>query len=262
MSCGSTQLFLGHGFVGDCFDHFRSRDKHVTSVFDHEDKICHGRTVHGTAGTRPHNDRNLRNHPRRVDIELKHVGIATQTVHTFLNASSTRVVETNHGRSHSHGHVHDLDHFLSVRFRERSSQDGEILRKGIDGTAVDLAVPGDDAVAGKLLGIHAKFGTAMRLELINFVKGIGIEQEFDAFSCRERAPRVLLVNAFGAATQEGLRAFLGQAFAKGRLENGRIVRVGFAVRSGRGLGGGAFLLFLLGSAVEMACCCCCCCAWH
>jgi hypothetical protein len=75
----------------------------------------------------------------------------------------------------------------------------------------------------------------MRLELIDFVKGSRIKQEFQAFSRGQATPGVDLVNAGLSAAHEGGLSFSDQAFAEGLFEEGRI-RLGVKGRGGGGKG--------------------------
>ena len=87
---------------------------------------------------------------------------------TFLNARAAGVVEADDRRAHLDREVHDLDDLGGVGFGERSAEDGEVLREGVDEAAIDAAVAGDDAVAGHDLIGHAEVAATVRDERVGF----------------------------------------------------------------------------------------------
>jgi hypothetical protein len=90
-----------------------------------------------------------------------------------------------------HGAVHDLADFLRVGFRERAAEYGEVLREDVDQAGVDVAVAGDEAVAGDDLLIHAEVAAAMGDELVELFEGAFVEEQFDALAvtiCQQRRP--------------------------------------------------------------------------
>jgi hypothetical protein len=85
---GTTQFFRSHLLVGHCLDHIRAGDKHVRTVFYHEDKVGHGRRIDRTTGTGAHDHRNLWHHAGRQHIALEYLRVATQGRHTFLDTGT------------------------------------------------------------------------------------------------------------------------------------------------------------------------------
>ena len=99
--------------------------------------------------------------------------------------------------------VHDLADFLRVGFRERAAENGEILGEDVDQAVVDVAVAGDEAVAGDDLLLHAEVAAAMRDELVEFFEGAFVEEQFDALAGGKFALFVLAVAAVFATTLLG-----------------------------------------------------------
>ena len=64
----SAEVFLGHLFVSDRFDHIGPGDKHVAGVFHHENKIGEAWRINGSAGTGPHDGADLWHHPRQLRV--------------------------------------------------------------------------------------------------------------------------------------------------------------------------------------------------
>ena len=86
---GATQVFRADLFVGHRLHDIRPRDKHVRTVFDHEDEIGQSRRVNRTARRWAHDHADLRNHATGHHIALEHFGIASQRSHAFLDTCAT-----------------------------------------------------------------------------------------------------------------------------------------------------------------------------
>ncbi len=99
----STEFFKRHVFASDSFDHSWPGDEHVAGAFYHEDEVRQCRRIYRSACTGTHNSGNLRDHARSQDIAEKDLGISTQSCHTLLDASSSRIVKANYRRSNFHG---------------------------------------------------------------------------------------------------------------------------------------------------------------
>ncbi len=204
---GAAQALLGDVLVGDRLDDVGAGDEHVAGGIHHEDEIGDGGRVDGAAGARPHDGGDLRHDARGQRVAQEDIGVAAQGQHTLLDACAAGIVETDDGRAVLHGMVHDLADFLGVGFRERAAEDGEVLREDVDQAGVDVAVAGDEAVAGDDLLIHAEVAAAMGDELVELFEGAFVEEQFDALAGGELALLVLAVAAVVAA------ALLGRGMA-------------------------------------------------
>ena len=71
---------------------------------------------------------------------------------------------------------------------------------------------GDDAVAERLLLVHAEVGAPMGDEAVQLAEGARIEQQVDALPRRQAAGRVLPCDAGFSATREGGVVHLVQSF--------------------------------------------------
>ena len=107
------------------------------------------------------------------------------------------------GRAHLHRQVHDLHDLGGVGLRERAAEHREVLREGVDEAAVDAPVPGDDAVAGHDLLLHAEIAAAVRDELVDLLERAGVEEQLDALAGRQLAAVVLALDALLAAAELG-----------------------------------------------------------
>ena len=106
-------------------------------------------------------------------------------------------------RAHLHRMVHHLDDLCGVGFGERAAEDGEVLREGVDEASIDAAVAGDNAVARDDLVGHPEVEAAVCDELVDFLEGARIEQQFDALARRQLAGRALPLEALFPACQLG-----------------------------------------------------------
>ena len=146
----AAELFLGDFLVGHRLDHVGAGHEHVARALDHDVEVGDRRRVDRAARARPHDRGDLRHHARRERVAQEDVGVAGEREHAFLDPRAARVVEADDRRAHLHREIHDLHDLRGVGLRERSAEHGEVLREGVDRTAVDPAGAGDDAVAGDL----------------------------------------------------------------------------------------------------------------
>ena len=207
MRHGAAELLFGDFFMRHGLDHVRPGDEHVGGLVDHENEVGDRRRIDRAAGARPHDGGNLRHHSAVQRVAQKNVGVAGQRHHAFLNARAAGIVQADHGRAHLRGQIHDLDDLAGVRLRERSAEDGEILREDIDQPAFDAAVAGDEAVAVRLLLGHAEVVAAVRDQLVGLFEGALVEQKLDALARRHLAFFVLALAALRAS------AFFGKLVA-------------------------------------------------
>ena len=103
----------------------------------------------------------------------------------------------------AHGQVHDFGDFRGVGFGERAAEDGEVLREDVYQAAVDAAIAGDEAVAGRALRFHAEIVGVVADEFVELFEGAFVEQQVDAFAGAELALLVFALAALGAAAGFG-----------------------------------------------------------
>ena len=198
-------LLVGHGL-----DDVGPGDEHIRRILDHEDEVGHRGRVHGAAGTRAHDERNLRDDARSEHVALEYVGVTAERHDAFLDARAARVVEADDGCTDLHRLVEELAYFLGVGFGQGPAEYGEVLAEDEHHAAVYRAVPRDDAVAEDLVVFHAEVGAAMLDERIPFLETVLVEQELDALAGRQLAAGVLGVDALLPAAECRRRAFPGE----------------------------------------------------
>src|SRR6185437_13755651 len=117
----------------------------------------------------------------------------------------------DNGRAHLHSEIHDLADLQRVGLAERAAEDRKVLRKDVDETAINAAVPRDDAVARILLVLHAEIEAAVFNELIDLFECVFIEKQVDALARGEFALGFLLVQTLFAAAEFGGASDLHEA---------------------------------------------------
>ena len=187
----SPQLLFRNFFVGDRLDHVGTRNEHVGGFVYHQDKIGNRRRVNCPTGTRPHDGRDLRHDSAVQSVTQKDIGVAGQRHHTFLNASSTGVIQSNQRRAHLRRQIHNLDDFSRICLGKRSAKHREILRENVNEPPFDASVTGHESVAINLLFGHAEIVRAVRDQFVRLLERAFIEQELDALACRHLAFLVL-----------------------------------------------------------------------
>ena len=108
MGDGPAKLFRADLLVGHRLDNIGAGDKHIRGVFDHENKIGHGRRIHRAARAWPHDHGNLGDNARGHDISLKDIGIPGQGINAFLDTGTARVIEADNRSADLHGMIHYL----------------------------------------------------------------------------------------------------------------------------------------------------------
>ncbi len=206
----AAELLLGHFLVRDRAQDVRAGDEHVARALDHDVEVGDRGRVDGAAGARPHDRGNLRDDARSERVPEEDVGVAAEREHALLDARATRVVEPDDRRAHLHRQIHDLDDLRGVGFRQRSAEDGEVLRERVDRPSLDAAGARDDPVAGHDLLLHPEVEAAVGDELVDLVEGAGVEQEIDPLARRELPDVVLPFQAIVAAAAFGAALEVGE----------------------------------------------------
>ena len=171
-------------------------------------EVGHRRRVDGTARTRTHDDRDLRDDAGRQDVAQEDVGVAAERRDAFLDPRAAGVVEPDDRRADLHRQVHDLADLLGVGLGQRSTEDREVLAEDEHEPAVDRAVAGDDAVAEDVVVGQSEFRRAMRDERIELDERAGSSSRVESLARRQLSPRMLALDPDGAAAEQRLDAHL------------------------------------------------------
>src|SRR4026207_2978 len=97
MSSCATQLFKGYFLAEDFFYHFWTCNKHLTYIFNHDDKVSHCGGIYCSTCTWTDACCYLWNNSRSHCISKEYVTVAIKTHYTLLNSCSSRIQDTNKG---------------------------------------------------------------------------------------------------------------------------------------------------------------------
>ena len=189
--------------MGDRLDDVRTRDEHVRRLLHHENEIGDGGRVDGAARARPHDGRELGDHPRRERVAQEDVGVAGQRHDAFLDPGAARIVQPDDGHARLHGQVHDLADLPRVGFREGAAEHREVLGEDKHRPPVDAPGARDDAVARDPLLVHAEVPALMDDEPVDLREGALVEEELQALPRGLLAGTVLPGDALRPSGQLG-----------------------------------------------------------
>ena len=202
----------------DRLDDLGAGDEHVRGLLHHEDEVGHRGGVDRAARARAHDQRDLRDHARALDVADEHVAVGAERDDALLDPRAAGVVDADDRAADLGRQVHDLDHLLAHDLAQRAAEHGEVLGEHADAAAVDRAVAGDDGVAPAAGSSRMPNScVAVAHEGVELLERAGVEQLLDALARRVLAPRVLLLDG-------GLRPL--QGVVTELLELGELLVVG------------------------------------
>lgn len=196
----AAELFRRDFLSRDRLDDGRARDEHLARVLDHEDEIRDGRAVDGAARARSHDDRDLRDDARGGRIAEEDAAEARERIDALLDAGTARIVDADARRTHLEREILHLPDLVGVLLAEAAARDREVLRIGVDQTAVDRAVARDDAVARHVLLVHAEVRAAVLDEHVELDERVLVKEPFKALTRRVFSLSMLFLNASSTAT--------------------------------------------------------------
>src|SRR5690606_10601501 len=115
-----------------------------------------GRRIHRTSCAGPHHYADLRYDTTSRRVAVKDVRVTPEGSNALLNASATRVVDTDDGSAHPHRQVHDLADLGSVSRTEGTAQYAKVLGEDEHWSRVNATLADDDAVTFDLAVLHAE----------------------------------------------------------------------------------------------------------
>ena len=180
--------------AGHRLDDVGAGDEHVRGLLDHEDEVRDGGGVDGAARARAHDQRDLRDHARALDVADEDVAVGAERDDALLDARAAGVVDPDHRAADLGRQVHDLAHLLGHHLAERAAEDREVLREHADAAALDRAVAGHHRVAPGTVALHLEVVGPVAHERVELLEGPGVEQLLDPLARGVLALRVLLLD--------------------------------------------------------------------
>ena len=95
LHAGATEVFHRDFLAKDGLHNLRPGDEHLRNVVDDEDEVGQRGRIHGTAGTRPEDDGDLRHDAGRQRVAIEDFPVAGKRVDAFLDARAARVVDAD-----------------------------------------------------------------------------------------------------------------------------------------------------------------------
>ena len=206
MLAGTTKSFHIHLLTGDSFNDVRAGNEHMRRLIDHHNIVGQGGGVGGTASTRTHNHRDLRNHTGGTHIHTENIGKHCQRRHTLLDACAAAVINTDDGApvlQRELLHLHDL---LAVHLREGTAVHRKILRVHGNKPPINSAVARNQAIPQRLLLIHAEGGGAVPRHCVELHKRSLVQKHVNTLTRRLLPARMLLFDGCLTAGVNGLLA--------------------------------------------------------
>ena len=108
----AAELLEADLLAGHRLHHVGAGDEHVRRALDHQDEVGHRRRVDGAAGARAHDERDLRDHARALDVAPEDLRVAGERDDALLDPRAARVVDPDHRAAVLRGQVHHLADLL------------------------------------------------------------------------------------------------------------------------------------------------------
>jgi hypothetical protein len=208
MHFSTTKLLFSYSFISHSLDYFGARDKHITSILHHENKISKSWWVNCSSSTWTHNQWNLRDDSWGVNISLENFSITCKRFHSFLNTCTTRIIKTDNWCPNKDSFIHYLTNFLRKSFRETSTKNCKILRESKNNFAINCTLSSYNTISIELLFFHSKICTAMSYKLIIFHKWTFIKQKFNSFSCSKFILLMMFINTCLTSSKKSFLAYM------------------------------------------------------
>ncbi len=112
----ASEFFKSNIFAGHGFNNVGSGNEHVGGLIHHHNKVSDRRGIHGASGARTHDQGNLGDHPRGHYVSRENFTVKSKCHNAFLDACTTRVIQTDHGTSGFERKIHYFDDFFAEYF--------------------------------------------------------------------------------------------------------------------------------------------------
>ena len=218
----TTELLEAHILAGHRLHDIGPRDEHVRRLLDHQDEVGDRRGVDGASRARAHDERDLGDHARRLDVPPEDLRVARERHDALLDARSPRIVDPYQRASVPHGHVHDLADLLGEDLREGAPEDGEVLGEDEHAPPEDRSVAGDDRIAPGTVLVHPELDLAVAHEAVELDEGSRVEELLDPLAGEQLSALAL---TFDVRVTRVIAGFFAELLEPAELRLGRVVNV-------------------------------------
>ena len=180
---------MRHFLAGDGLDDVRTGDEEVGGVFDLEDEVGDGGRVHGTAGTRSHDDRDLGDDARGPHVALEDAPVPVEATTPSWIRAPPESLRPMSGAPLSIARSMTLQILSATTSPRLPPKRGEVLGEDEDGPTVDCAPPGHDGVTGGRLSSMPKPAAWCRTNMVDLLERAFVEEEFDSLARGQLAER-------------------------------------------------------------------------
>ena len=156
-----------------------------------------------TPSRRPHDQRNLRDHPGGPGVAAEDLPVQGEGNHPLLNARTTALVDPDQGAAGLQGEVDDLDDLLAVDLAQRAAEDRHVLAEDADGAAMDGAGAGDHTVPVGAAGIHPEVLGTVPGELVQLRETALVQERQHSLASCHLALGVLHLDGGGGTGVDG-----------------------------------------------------------
>ena len=171
-----AELLEGHFLTGHRLHDVGTGDEHVRRPLDHEHEVGHRRRIDGPSRARTHDQAELRDHSRALDVPPEDLGVAGERDHALLDPSAPGVVDPDQGAAELRGEIHDLADLLGEDLAQGTSENREVLREGKHFPAEDRSVSGDNGIPVGTALEHSEARLAMSDVAVELEERTRIEQ--------------------------------------------------------------------------------------
>ena len=200
--------------------------------------------VDGAARAGPHDQADLGDDARGLDVAPEDLRVAAERDDALLDARAARVVDTDQRAAELEREVHDLADLLGERLGERPAEDREVLREDEHLAAEDRPVAGDDGVAPGPALHHPEVRVAVADVAVELDEAARVEEQLEPLAGEELAPlalpldRALVAGVGGLVPQRGEPRELVRGRVRGHVVRGRHAEGAYRQETGAFSGAG------------------------
>src|SRR5690606_3426584 len=158
----------GDFLTGDRLDDVGAGDEHLAGLVDHHHEVGECGGVDVSACGRAHDQRDLRDHARGLDVAVEDLAVEAERNDTLLDACARALVDADQWTAGLEGQIHHLDDLLAEDLAEAAAEYSDVLAEDAHFAAVDGAVTGHHTVAEWTILLQAEVHAAVPGQGVEF----------------------------------------------------------------------------------------------